>query len=126
MNQHNSTAFVQVTNNFNYAADITINHTYDNSPTETYKWSNVLPNTTSDPSMTVTFNIGWGHFGHDAWQAEVNLLDGPKKGKYVSNIAHCTLHSPDVCSILTFSVGESNFVASASSNHDNPVWAVYQ
>jgi hypothetical protein len=121
---HNSAALVQVTNNFAYAALIKINHSYDTSPSETYSWNSVLPGTTSSPDMKVTFNLGWGAFGHDTWLAEVTVLDGPKKGSYVSNLAACTLHSPDNGAILTFSVSDDHFVVSASKNHDNPVWAV--
>jgi hypothetical protein len=122
---HNSSATVQVTNNFSYAADISINHTYDTSPTETHSWSRVMPGTTSSPDMTVTFNLGFASFGHDKWLAEATVLDGPMKGKYISNLAACTLHKADNGAVLTFSVGDSGFVASASSNQDNPAWVTH-
>ena len=60
--------------------------------------------------------------GHDRWQAEVQLSDGAKKGHYVSDVAHCTLHSADVGSTLTLSVGDTLFMTAASNNHDSVPW----
>jgi hypothetical protein len=57
---HNSSSSVQVTNNFAYAAHIMINHMYDTSPAESHTWKDVMPGTTTDPEMTVTYNLGGG------------------------------------------------------------------
>lgn len=122
---HNSSSSVQVTNNFAYAADITINHMYDTSPAESYTWKNVMPATTSNPDMIVTYNLGWTAGGHDRWQAEVVIHDGPHKGHYVSDVGACTLHSGDVGAILTLSISSAHFVVSASRNHTSPNWAVH-
>ena len=122
---HNSSATVQVTNNFAYAADITINHTYDTSPVETHSWKMVMPGTTSDPDMVITFNLGFFHGGHDTYIAEVDVLDGPNKGRYISDVAQCTNHSGDNGAVLTFSVGKNGFVTASSRNHDAPHWATH-
>ena len=120
---HYSSASVQVTNGFPYAADITINHAYDTSPSESHTWPNVMPGTTTDPDMRVMFNLGMFSPGHDTWQAEVTLLAGPNKGHYLSGVAKCTLHKGDVGQILTFKVDDiSGFAAHASINNDVQGW----
>lgn len=124
-NTHNSRASVQVTNNFPYATDITINHTYDNSPSESHTWMNVLPSTTTDPDLTVTFNLGLFHGGHDYWQVEVAIHDGPTPGRYISAQGACTLHNDDNGAVLTASVDASSFTMSASSNHCSPAWTTH-
>lgn len=122
---HNSSSSVQVTNNFAYAAYITINHMYGTSPAESHTWKNVMPGTTTDPDMTVSYNLGGFVLGHDKWYAEVEVLGGPHKGRYISDTDACTLHAADVGKILTFSVSENHFTVAASRNHASPHWLVH-
>jgi hypothetical protein len=113
---------VQITNNFPYVADITLNHTYDNSPAESHTWKQVMPSVTTGPDFTDTYNLGMTAWGHDTWQAEVDVLDGPHSGHYISDVAQCTQHSPDVGTVLTFSVTDTYFVTAATRNHFNANW----
>jgi len=122
---HNSSSRVQVTNNFPYPVDVTIDHTYDTSPSETHTWWNVMKTTTTGPDLTATYPLGPSHWGHDRWQATVQLLGGPKQGKYISDVAACTLHHPDNGAILTFAVGPLGFTASAARNHDTVSWTTH-
>jgi Up-Regulated in long-lived daf-2 len=122
---HNSTARVQVTNNFAHAADITIYHNYDTSPTESHTFQGVLPGTTSDPDMTVSFSVGLTHWGHDNWAADVTVQDGAEKGKYISDHGAATMHSGDVGTILTFKIGPAGFNADVSQNHAALTWATH-
>lgn len=123
MTTHNSSSSIQVTNNFAYKATITINHTYDNSPSESQTWKDVIPATTTNPDMTVTYNIGFGHIGHDYWQAEVVINDGPNPGQYISDSGACTLHSPDVGKVLTVLVSDTGLTVAGSQNHITLTWA---
>lgn len=121
---HNSRASVQVTNNFKYAADITVIHTYDTSDPETYTFKDVMPGTTSDADMAVTYDMGWGHYGHDYWMIEADVLDGPDKGHYVSGKAQCTLHGDDDGAIVPIVVGISEISVTGRDNHDTTSWSV--
>lgn len=123
-NTHNSSATLQITNNFSYDADITIHHRYDTSNDEYYEWTDVMPGTTTDDDMTVTFNTGWLHAnGHDYWRAEVKIKNGPAKGTYICDEGACTLHTGDVGAVLTFSVSDRGFMCAASSNHCSETWS---
>jgi uncharacterized protein YkvS len=122
---HNSTARVQVTNNFAYMVDVTIYHNYDTSPTETFVFKDILPGTTSTPDMTVTFSVGITHWGHDNWAAQVNVQDGPGKGLYISDHGAATMHAADVGAILTFKVGPGGFNADVSQNHILLAWSTH-
>lgn len=122
---HNSSARVQITNNFSHIADITIYHNYDTSPTESYVFKDVLPSTTSGPDMTVTFEVGLTHWGHDQWAADVNVKDGPEKGRYISDHGAATMHSADVGTILTMKVSLAGFNADVSQNHVFLGWSTH-
>ena len=115
-NTHNSSARVQVTNNFSDAVD----HISDLSPTESYTFSNVAPGTTAASSMTVTFNIGLTAWRHDHWSRSVTMQAGQEKGQYVSDDGAATMYAGDNGATLTMKVGSVGFNADTSSKRQIP------